>query len=332
MADAALLASLQAATNLSIAELADLNTLATSSPRFGAGGDELLARNLWREELLRHSATLQDRRMAMDLQQALRENRTVEAVRRDRQAREASAASGVPRSAGPVDAAAELKRRRLERFGVYAPPRPETALHGLGSTMASTSTAATASSSASTAPAQCEDCYICGDGHDKRNVRLECGHLYCYPCLRELFLIATKDEALNPAACCKRTVDQSHLSKVLTPAQHTAYLDAVKEFGAPDRLYCANPVCSAFLGAGVCKGRIMRVCNKCSAKTCQACKAPWHLSDAEACVADTDEIAGPKVAQLVRGVCCHKCKRVVMRNGGCPHVVCRCGVDLQVPG
>ncbi|GAA6049919.1 hypothetical protein JCM3770_007050 [Rhodotorula araucariae] len=277
MADDAHLASLQAATNLSLGELADLSAVATSSPRFGATGDELIARNLWRDELRRHAATLMDRRLALDLQQALREDRTIEAVRRSREVQ-------------------ELRRQARASAGGTVTATPETR------------------------DDYSEDCYVCSDGHDKRSVRVDCGHLYCFPCLRQLCLLATKDETLNPASCCKQAINPLHFTKVVTPRQHTAYLDALKEFNSLDRVYCANPRCSAFLCAALNQNRTLATCSQCLARTCQACRGPWHLSDKEPCAAEADDVAASKLAQLVRGVRCPTCHRVVMRNGGCAHV------------
>ncbi|BGP19439.1 hypothetical protein JCM10213_000678 [Rhodosporidiobolus nylandii] len=306
--DAAFLNSLQAATRISLDELRDLNALATSSPRFGAGQDELVARDLWRQELERFSRMIGDRQMAQDLQQALRENRSVEAVRREREERQRAAAPQVPVAAQTSRTATDSLRQA----------------HAASSTSRATSSSSTNAAfssrlpSSSTASTSSLPCFICTEA-GVPSVTLPCGHHFCRPCLGELFLLATKDESLSPASCCSRTVDPSWmLSTSLTLVERSDYRKALDEFGTKNRLYCSRASCSAFLGkAG--GPRRMITCESCGAGTCAACKSPEH-SRSEACAADTDDSAAAKLATALRGTRCLNCKRVVVKNGGCENV------------
>ncbi|GAA5968444.1 hypothetical protein JCM11641_007640 [Rhodosporidiobolus odoratus] len=250
-ADVALLASLQTATNVSLTDLADLNLLATSTPRYGASVDELLARRMWRSWSASRSA----------------------------------------------------------RFGGSA-PTPSSSLATFSTRQNSVA------STSSAPPSSTLSCYICGDT-GVATTYLPCGHRYCHPCLRQLFLLATKDESLHPAACCKKEIP-SNLFCGMNLRERLDYRNASREFSMSDRLYCSNRTCSNLLGPA--RGaRRMFSCTKCTYKTCAACKSPEH-SLAEACAADTDDTAAIKLADQLHGARCSRCNRVVVRNGGCENV------------
>lgn len=332
MADAELLASLHAATQLSLADLRDLNLVSTSSPRFGASQDELLARDLWRRELQAHSAVLRDRTLARDLQTALQTDQTIETVRRKReQATQGTQDNSVADHNDAVMLDSDDSDSDSERFRIPTPPpapRP-------GKTV-SKSTSATLP--VSTRPS----CYICLGNENLQTRRLDCGHVYCFPCLRDLFRAATRTESLNPASCCKRKIDVGVASGALSAGDRAAYIRSVQEFASGDRLYCASPRCSAFLGSNLSKkkGKAIK-CPNCQETTCSACKAPavgqvlrrfpCHASkltfvqcaqhlDTQVCAADNDDTAATKLVKLVRGVRCGACRRVVEKNGGCENV------------
>ncbi|GAA5995560.1 uncharacterized protein JCM10292_005250 [Rhodotorula paludigena] len=321
MADTELLASLQAAAQLSLDDLRDLNLVSTSSPRFGASQDELLARDLWRRELQAHSAVLRDRTLARDLQTALRTNQTIETVRRRReQATQDAQDSSVAAHNNTVmlDSAA-WSPGDSERFRIPTPPpapRP--------SKRVSVSTSATLP--VSTRPS----CYICLGNENIQTRRLDCGHVYCFPCLRDLFRAATRTESLNPSSCCKRKIDVGVASGALSAGDRAAYIRSVQEFASGDRLYCASPRCSAFRGSNLSKKKRKAIkCPTCQEMTCSACKAPAHL-DTQVCAADNDDTAATKLVKLVRGVRCGACRRVVEKNDGCENVTCLCGTRLEI--
>ncbi|GAA5886323.1 hypothetical protein JCM6882_001605 [Rhodosporidiobolus microsporus] len=278
-----LLNSLRAATNLSLADLADLNSLATSSPRLGASADEVLARNLWRDELQRFSVTLNDGALALDLQRPLRENRSLEAVRREREARELAAAKADSVKTATLSAVDQVRMARSGASG-------EASTSGTRASTSASSGFASTSSIVASKPVH--TCFICQE-RVPHSITLSCHHRYCAPCLRELFVLATKDESLHPASCCTAKIPLYLVSNtVLTVQQTLAYSAASKE-------------------------------------TCAACKAPEHPST-QACAADGDDDAAAKLATQLRGTRCSKCHRVVMRNGGYPSIMCRCGASLTI--
>ncbi|BGO94932.1 hypothetical protein NBRC10512_000611 [Rhodotorula toruloides] len=293
------LESLRTATQLSLADLRDLQALASSSPRYGSSEDEQLAYNLWKEELERFTVTLADRQVAQDLQTALRTGQTLE-QREQRSAR--------------LAATAHPYRRKT----------PDSA-----STSAVPSTVPLASTSGALGHAQrlvssTPYCISCADEVNGDAAKATCGHLFCRPCLVRLFRLATRDESLFPPSCCKTPIPSTLAMPLLDVEDGKAYRRAVQEYSTPRRLYCSNGKCAVWLGALPASKQDV-ACGKCGRVTCSACKAPAH--DAKvACADDLDGDAALKLAAQVNGVRCPKCHRVVERNGGCPHVT-----DLQIP-
>ncbi|GAA6009694.1 hypothetical protein JCM10207_004158 [Rhodosporidiobolus poonsookiae] len=312
-ADDALLASLRAATTLSLSDLRSLNDLATSSPRFGASQDELVARNLWREELRRFSATLDDREMARDLQEALRRGVGFETVRREREERSSAGARGLGDDSATTETSGDGDfQRRIAQLHVSS--------SSAASPSSFSSAFSRASTSASSSSAVGDKCFVCME-HSHATILLPCGHRYCHHCLRQLFLLATKDESLNPARCCGVTFSSHFFKRCcgVTTAEQVAYEQAVVEFETKNRLYCSNKTCSAFLGEATRFTKSLHIvtCLKCYTQTCSVCKSPAHPSTT-ACAADSDDLAAGKLATQVHGARCRRCQRVVERNGGCP--------------
>ncbi|BGP34786.1 hypothetical protein JCM10296v2_006608 [Rhodotorula toruloides] len=300
------LESLRTATQLSLADLRDLQALASSSPRFGSSKDEQLAYNLWREELERFTATLADRQLAQDLQTAIRTGQTLEAVRRQREQRSVRLA-----------AAAHPYRRKT----------PDSASTSASKTVPSTVPLASTSGTLGHAPKLVSStpcCSSCADEVGGDAAKATCGHLFCRPCLVRLFSLAMRDESLFPPSCCRTPIPSTLAIPLLDVQEGEAYKRAVQEYSTPRRLYCSNGKCGNWLGALPALKQDV-ACGKCGRVTCSACKAPAH--DAKvACADDADGDAALKLAAQVNGVECRKCHRVVERNGGCPNVT-----DLQIP-
>ncbi|KAJ8292261.1 Frataxin, mitochondrial [Rhodotorula toruloides] len=216
------LESLRTATQLSLADLRDLQALASSSPRYGSSEDEQLAYNLWKEELERFTVTLADRQVAQDLQTALRTSQTLEAVRRQREQRSARLA-----------AAAHPYRRKT----------PDSASTSASKTVPSTGPLASTSGALGHAPELVSStpyCISCADEVDGDAAKATCGHLFCHPCLVRLFRLATRDESLFPPSCCKTPIPSTLAIPLLNAQEGEAYKRAVEEYSTPRRLYCSN--------------------------------------------------------------------------------------------
>jgi hypothetical protein len=95
-----------------------------------------------------------------------------------------------------------------------------------------------------------------------------------------------------------------------------AYEEKKVEFGTEDRVYCADPVCSAFIhvkGVGTEKA----TCMKCGKVTCVMCKAAAHVGDCPKDTAMQHLLATAKEEGWQR---CRACRRVVELDTGCNHI------------
>ncbi|KAL0633750.1 hypothetical protein Q9L58_007354 [Maublancomyces gigas] len=145
--------------------------------------------------------------------------------------------------------------------------------------LAATTKALTTATTPSTVRKHRVTCYICLDVHEVATTTLApCKeHWYCTNCLRNLFIIATKDESVFPPSCCRKPFEQSpvFLSRYLTWQQEAAFLQAAREFATPaqKRVYCALASCGRFLTDG---GEVEMWCRKCGSRTCRKCKEKMH--------------------------------------------------------
>ncbi|BGP57699.1 hypothetical protein JCM8202_005483 [Rhodotorula sphaerocarpa] len=296
--------SLVAATRLSRADARDLVELAASSSaavsRPGLASDEVLARKLWQEELDEFTVQLDDQRLARDLSRAQREGVSLDAIR---------------------DRAAQRKKQALQQ--------------DLNARSAPATTAASTSRASATAPKPSRGvapnssiCVICLEAVDAIDgYRAPCLHAFCLDCLDMLYKHASKDESLFPPRCCSEPLPSSGLAQSLPTETRIAFLAAKKEFSTRQRVNCWK--CSVFLGGDFAMKRNL-LCGDCSEKTCSACKAEEHGRDV-ACAADEDSVAADKLADQFDATRCDDCGRVLSRKGGCPHIVCLCGADLDIP-
>lgn len=239
------LASLRAATTLSSSEARDLIDLASEPSstiqRPGVSSDEVMARRLWQGELNAFARTLDDRQLAVDLTTAQREGRTLEAVKRRREAA-ANATKTAP--------AASTTTTRTTTTPTSPPIQPRPDAHR-------------------------SQCVICLDSVDLTPVAFTapCSHRFCQTCLEAYYLNAVKDESLFPPKCCGFAIHPLNSIGSISKSVREAYYKAAKEYGTKDRVYCYKPQCSAFLGGDLAEPEDL-TCAECGRVTCSACKAP----------------------------------------------------------
>ena len=134
---------------------------------------------------------------------------------------------------------------------------------------------------------RCE-CIICADRISSlRSFHAPCGHSYCRSCIVDLAEASTHDESLFPLRCCKRNhFDLDDVAPFLTSDLLALVRKKAVEFGTPpgNRVYCANPNCSAFLGPSDDLQTDI-VCIQCNTTVCSSCKNTAHPN--EACAENT---------------------------------------------
>ncbi|KAL4068098.1 hypothetical protein J3A83DRAFT_4097079 [Scleroderma citrinum] len=176
------------------------------------------------------------------------------------------------------------------------------------------------------------DCVICGDSFDATSTTFQapCSHNFCHKCVIEMVEMGSRDEQLLPLRCCKILLPVDPLLRLVSPMQRATFQAKLTEASVPppQRVYCANKSCSAFLGeAPKCTGLPLElICPKCNTGVCTGCKNTVHPGDD--CKQNTFALQVRNLAAKNQWQTCPGCKMIVQRNGGCLHMSCRCGVQF----
>ena len=162
-------------------------------------------------------------------------------------------------------------------------------------------------------------CVACQEQIDCNAVaRVLCSHEYCKTCLIMLFHVALTDESLFPPRCCHQLVTPllSEVHNLLPQDLVREYEKKKVEFETPDRTYCADPACAAFIPPGDGQNEKVK-CEKCGMETCMICKAAAHKGD---CPKDKAVQQVLDLAKEKRWQRCRVCLRIVELNFGCNHI------------
>ncbi|KAJ3579468.1 hypothetical protein NPX13_g1094 [Xylaria arbuscula] len=164
---------------------------------------------------------------------------------------------------------------------------------------------------------QKRSCEACGEQkHFAALSRAPCQHEYCRECLSQLFRNAIVDESLFPPRCCKQPIplDKSQLfldSNVVVQFRRKAV-----EFSTPNRTYCHNTSCAAFIPASN-YSYTTATCNDCHEQTCNTCKSASHEGD---CPNDQQLQQVIQLAREQGWQRCQNCWGMVELNTGCHHM------------
>ena len=144
-----------------------------------------------------------------------------------------------------------------------------------------------------------------------------------------MFERATRDESLFPPKCCQTVIELGLARDYLDVPLMALYQSKAREFGTKDRVYCYNPVCSAFLGGATAAATALR-CAYCRAETCGSCKEAAH-PDRTRCLNSEEESRDEALLAFAREQGwqrCPDCRYVVERTDGCFHMTCRCAKEF----
>ncbi|KAK8243532.1 IBR finger domain protein [Phyllosticta capitalensis] len=165
-------------------------------------------------------------------------------------------------------------------------------------------------------------CEACRD--DKKwfdLARVPCRHEYCRDCLDQLFLASVHDESLFPPRCCRQRIPLPSVRVFLSSGTAKSFEQKAPEFETPNRTYCHNKRCSAWIPPGnICNE--VGTCPKCATTTCTICKQASHGRNY--CPRDEATHEVLELAALNGWQQCYNCGRVVMLSTGCYHMTCRC--------
>lgn len=175
-------------------------------------------------------------------------------------------------------------------------------------------------------PTAADTCTCCEDNLEATKAwQAPCKHWYCIDCLGILLRASMDDESIYFPRCCVVLPWQE--IKWLLPKDPAISFEKKKaEFDTPagERVYCAQPACSHFLGGTATLARSL-LCSLCRSNTCTTCRAASH---ARPCPVQPNE-AELQTSQLANEQgwqSCQRCKQIVdLIPGGCNHMTCRCG-------
>ncbi len=146
--------------------------------------------------------------------------------------------------------------------------------------------------------------------------RAPCGHEYCRACLRDLFRASLGDDSLFPPRCCRQSIATGSSIRIfLTGDLIHRYEQKKIEFDTPDRTYCADPLCSAFIRVENIANE-QASCSNCLKVTCTICKAS-HTGD---CLEDVALQQTLDAAEQHGWQRCYNCRRLVELEIGCNHI------------
>lgn len=186
-------------------------------------------------------------------------------------------------------------------------------------------------------------CPVCLD-HPEACIRLECGDMYCYPCLKHFLITGVTDK--NPVlACvgCLAPISVHTLQKILPRSELEDLFELVfnthvrtnpekfKFCGTPHctRLYMLSPKDSADPPPFHCPSCLRSVCSACHSVPHEGVTCfEWEINqNTEVQKADAllEKWASRKGKDVHR---CPKCNALIEKNKGCNHIRCHCGAHL----
>lgn len=165
-------------------------------------------------------------------------------------------------------------------------------------------------------------CHACEEPADEDDLlyehlyRATCLHDFCDACLARWSRAMLVDESVYPFRCCQPIPVQEILA-YLEPGLAAAVSARKLELETSDRLYCAEPECSAFIPPSSVDDQFV-VCGRCALRTCKLCKASDH--GAADCPQDTELQGVLDLGQDEQWQRCYVCRTMVSLEIGCNHM------------
>ncbi|KAI1653657.1 hypothetical protein F4813DRAFT_373643 [Daldinia decipiens] len=144
-----------------------------------------------------------------------------------------------------------------------------------------------------------------------------CRHTYCRGCLERIFRHAMTDEAFFPPRCCRQPIPVDPNQLFLPVDLVWDFREKEVEFSTPNRTYCHQSTCSAFIKHDAYVGNVA-TCSKCQSTTCVTCKGPSHDGNCP------PNEGLQEVLQLARDEGwqrCPNCLSMIELNAGCNHIM-----------
>jgi hypothetical protein len=173
-----------------------------------------------------------------------------------------------------------------------------------------------------------------------------CGHSYDKECIADLFQASTRDSTLFPPRCCRQQIPVDLVRPHLSVHFLSQFEAKMKENSTVNRVYCANPTCSQFLGPQVMEtgwwyGLKKYTCpaTGCQTITCGSCKQKIGKDNGDAGavaaatavhVCNKNQVDQPVFALGKREgwVQCPGCGQMIELQMGCYHMTCLCKTEF----
>jgi len=176
-----------------------------------------------------------------------------------------------------------------------------------------------------------DECVACMEiVGSKTNLRAPCGHFYDEKCLVSLIQRASTDESLFPPRCCRLAIPKDSFLPFIARETRETFERSSKEFSTRprDRVYCSNPVCSDFLGAGNPNAIAQDMhCPRCDRSTCSKCRCSSHPSTTT-CKRGDGVAAVESLRSQKEWQSCPECARIIELTYGCFHITCICSTQF----
>ncbi|KAJ9653864.1 hypothetical protein H2198_007030 [Neophaeococcomyces mojaviensis] len=156
-----------------------------------------------------------------------------------------------------------------------------------------------------------------------------CKSAWCYDCLKSDFTAVLGDPERFPARCCGKVKHYDMARGIVPTSEYAKYRTRFEEFNTTKPIYCANPICSAFLPPRLAgpdeRGQIH--CPECKETTCKDCRMVVDAfeKDGHKCAESKDITELLKKFDYKR---CPRCNTGVAKMFGCSHVRCQCGAQF----
>ncbi|KAK5991450.1 ATP-dependent RNA helicase DEAH12-like protein [Cladobotryum mycophilum] len=317
-------------------QLQDVQSLLKGKNRAGETPRDLeLAMEMYRSDLRSVSSFMSDRAMCQSIARAVMQDEAAivehnqleaQAARDRRQAlgQPSTGLQGSSRTAAGVDAEEEVINRLRS---LYMDDDSSSAISGVGesSSWASTRKHHPSTVKVSSIKVTRRNCVACGDDFRSTEIiNCPCSHEYCRGCILELFRASMLDESLFPPRCCTQPIPMEANLAFFSATLVGEFRAKEIEYGTPNRTYCHQPRCSAFVPPQFIRGGVAR-CVKCRASTCTTCKGAAHNEDCpdDPATQELLRVAGENGWQR-----CQSCRRMVELDTGCNHITCRCGAEF----
>ncbi|PTB70353.1 hypothetical protein BBK36DRAFT_1137022 [Trichoderma citrinoviride] len=162
--------------------------------------------------------------------------------------------------------------------------------------------------------------------------KLQCGHMHCVECIRDMVNQAVQNESQMPPRCCSQPLAAPLVRTILSQDAQVTFLLAVLKLNTPveERVFCPDPACGHFIpsnDAHDAKHPFDLTCFKCNGRVCAICKGAAHAVG-ENCPQDWElAVLKKKQQQQHDRACwkrCYECRALVEMTVESPYMTCRC--------